>query len=615
MAMNYRYQLRGRKTADSATFIPTAAISGLAQAPDEDRRAARSDTEADTRRSYSEIVASRPLTPLLPGEGSVTPDVVENGVAGEKVIPVIGQEVQIELGTEGTPQLSDVPSKQKTHTRVDVPDGQILTDEVDNGWKKITRKSLKTRGIPTSIMDRYGSARNYFSDPTINRAVHNLTSEQRERIFGQTHRPNRYEGLENESDSGNDNDAGPPADVEDGPPIPKGEVKDKGKGADPRNWGGIVLNEPEMDLDQQRTALKFFKESRGKLTKGKSDPRKVRYTTPNTDITRSETVERTRKSHKAKKLAAEVRPASQLPANSYLGAVFKQAKSAACKRKCKHRGEPSSDSEQTESRSAGSSTQNGSDTDGPSDPSSSDESSSDTDSSDTSSTSHRHRSRGHHGRRKHRRRSRQRTKAIPPRGYNGKENPRAFHRFVKESINYLEDARVPKKRHAYTLSTYMTGRAYDYYTQKVAQTEEKWSLDDLFQGLFNYCFPANYRIKMHAKLEKLVQSHDQSVIQYVYELEELFNLIGNISEGDRVIKLWNGLRYEYQSALWRDRLHPEVSSWDDVVAQAETIEISRNISTQHKQYDRREGTTKTHPSSSKRERKDRPQRSKYKSFN
>ena len=95
-------------------------------------------------------MASRPLTPLLPDEGSVTPDVVENGVAGEKVIPVIGQEVQIELGTEGTPQLSDVPSKQKTHTRVDVPDRQILTDEVDNGWKKITRKSLKTRGVPTS---------------------------------------------------------------------------------------------------------------------------------------------------------------------------------------------------------------------------------------------------------------------------------------------------------------------------------------------------------------------------------------------------------------------------------------------------------------------------------
>ena len=40
MAMNYRYQLRGRKTADSTTFIPTAAISGLAQAPDEDHRAA-----------------------------------------------------------------------------------------------------------------------------------------------------------------------------------------------------------------------------------------------------------------------------------------------------------------------------------------------------------------------------------------------------------------------------------------------------------------------------------------------------------------------------------------------------------------------------------------------
>ena len=35
---------------------------------------------------------------------------------------------------------------------------------------------------------------------------------------------------------------------------------------------------------------------------------------------------------------------------------------------------------------------------------------------------------------------------------------------------------------------------------------------------------------------------------------------------------------EPYGALWRDGLNPEVSSWDDVVLQGETIEISHNVS-------------------------------------
>jgi hypothetical protein len=86
---------------------------------------------------------------------------------------------------------------------------------------------------------------------------------------------------------------------------------------------------------------------------------------------------------------------------------------------------------------------------------------------------------------------------------------------------------------------------------------------------------------MHNKLEKLTQGYNQSIIEFVYELEELFNLIGAISERDRVLKLWNGLCFELQTALWRDGLHPEVSTWEEVVGQAETIEISRNVTGQN----------------------------------
>ena len=58
------------------------------------------------------------------------------------------------------------------------------------------------------------------------------------------------------------------------------------------------------------------------------------------------------------------------------------------------------------------------------------------------------------------------------------------------------------------------------------------------------------------------------------EIQEMFNLIGNITEQDKVIKLWDGLRDDIQESLWRNNYNPEISSWDEVVDQVEMLEIA-----------------------------------------
>ena len=66
-------------------------------------------------------------------------------------------------------------------------------------------------------------------------------------------------------------------------------------------------------------------------------------------------------------------------------------------------------------------------------------------------------------------------------------------------------------------------------------------------------------------------------MEYSHELQELFNMIGTISEWDQVLWFWNGVKPEIQSGFWRAQLSPEISNWDEVLAQAEIIEISENI--------------------------------------
>ena len=93
-------------------------------------------------------------------------------------------------------------------------------------------------------------------------------------------------------------------------------------------------------------------------------------------------------------------------------------------------------------------------------------------------------------------------KPIPPKVYDGAADVRAYHHFMRESDAYfkLRDGKVKGRRQVFLLSYYLTGKAYDFYTQKVAIDEEHWSVPQFFEELFNYCFPVDYRMQLHKTL-------------------------------------------------------------------------------------------------------------------
>ena len=134
---------------------------------------------------------------------------------------------------------------------------------------------------------------------------------------------------------------------------------------------------------------------------------------------------------------------------------------------------------------------------------------------------------------------------------------------------YIEDARVPKHKIPFTVSRFLTGRAYDFWTRKIAVNESKYmDQTKIYTEMFDYLFPTNYRSQLREKLADLVQGN-KTILEYTHELEELFIMIGNISDRDKVLKYWNGVRRDIRSALWRDGLNPEVSTWDEILAQSE----------------------------------------------
>lgn len=112
--------------------------------------------------------------------------------------------------------------------------------------------------------------------------------------------------------------------------------------------------------------------------------------------------------------------------------------------------------------------------------------------------------------------------------------------------------------------------------REVSGDPYKWRLSDFFTELFNYCFPINFRL---------------------YELNELWNMIGETDERAKVHKLWFGLRKELQKDLWKEKLNPEISSLKKIATTAEILEIAQSVTDDHTKRFRRHQHRRREPES------------------
>ena len=104
--------------------------------------------------------------------------------------------------------------------------------------------------------------------------------------------------------------------------------------------------------------------------------------------------------------------------------------------------------------------------------------------------------------------------------------------------------------------------------------------------------------------------NERSVSEYTHELHELFNMIGEISERDQVLKFWNGAQTGIQKELWQNNLNPEILTWNQVTSQAEIIEIAENVADRR---DCRTGSLSAPPPGTGRGASDTRSRSRHKS--
>ncbi|KAG2335788.1 hypothetical protein BDR05DRAFT_897749, partial [Suillus weaverae] len=151
-----------------------------------------------------------------------------------------------------------------------------------------------------------------------------------------------------------------------------------------------------------------------------------------------------------------------------------------------------------------------------------------------------------------------------------------FHRFITEGMAYVKDGQVETRKKVFVLSHFLKGKAHEFYIREILGDPYRWRFREFFTEMFNYCFPINFRSKQCEKLKRCFQN-DKPVQDYVYELNKLWNMIGDVDKRDQVTRLWTGLSAEIQKELWKKELNPEVSTFKEVQAAADIIKITHSV--------------------------------------
>lgn len=406
----------------------------------------------------------------------------------------------------------------------------------------------------------------------------------------------------------------------------EGPSQPKGKGADPKNWGALDLSDTELEAQQamydsiaankqvrlkepseyestsdettesarrarNRAQRVKYREKRKRLAKApKKDPE-----TPEPDEQvsasaggrvkknkRRASPSRKRKaSKKAKK--SMLKPTAQLEKLSYINNAFKRTDALdkqGQRRRARHN---PSDSSSTDTESDNTDSDNE-----PSDRDSTTDSS--RDSSDPSSDSSSEEDSSSDDGRSKRKRSKTSGswKPIPPENYDGRPSIAVFHRFMTSASMYLEDANIPRRRRVYRISTFLKGSAYTYYAREVSPNVEKWTVSRFFRGLFDACFPVDFKEKQRERLENLTQGKHE-LREYISLLNELFLVTGVRRSREKARYLWRGLRQETKERLRYDGISPESSSYDRIIKKAEHAELAYKL----RQATRRDETSRS----------------------
>ena len=128
-------------------------------------------------------------------------------------------------------------------------------------------------------------------------------------------------------------------------------------------------------------------------------------------------------------------------------------------------------------------------------------------------------------------------KEDPPFTYKGEIQVGLFKKWCRELRDWVRHARLSRKKSICLAGKYLSGQAYQFYERDILDLKKRYSLTEFFEALFDYVFPADFRMQQRDKFDACRQEH-RSVLDFLRCLQEITDTVGDIGEHDVVLAFW-----------------------------------------------------------------------------
>ena len=98
-----------------------------------------------------------------------------------------------------------------------------------------------------------------------------------------------------------------------------------------------------------------------------------------------------------------------------------------------------------------------------------------------------------------------RVKIKPPFSWNGMPDLDLFDQWTYEVDTWRELYGLSDKLALKLVVQFLTGTAGKFFMKHVATCQSEWNMASLYEALFDYCFPTDYKATLRLRLERSVQ--------------------------------------------------------------------------------------------------------------
>lgn len=166
------------------------------------------------------------------------------------------------------------------------------------------------------------------------------------------------------------------------------------------------------------------------------------------------------------------------------------------------------------------------------------------------------------------------VKIKNPCTYDGRADLDLFDQWTYEVDTWRELNGISNRMAVKILVNFMSGKASRFFMKHVALRQKDWTLKSIYEALFNYCFPPDFKLQLREQLTRAKQGSN-NVRDFQRDLETLAVRFPDVTEREIRQIFWTGIRRYLRLHLIEKGLNPERHSMDKLVKYASRHEAAR----------------------------------------